>query len=71
MNSQVTKKRCDNCNTTFKKSTIINECKCQKFFCLKCSPYYMHTCSFNWLKDKKENLIESNPRINFQKIENI
>lgn len=71
MFSQEPKKKCNNCNNIFKKSAIVNECKCQKIFCLNCSPYYMHTCSFNWLKDKKENLTESNPQVNFKKIENI
>ena len=66
-----TKKRCDKCNCVFKKFAIINECKCKKFFCFNCVRYDIHGCSYDWKKEKKEHLTESNPLVNFQKIENI
>jgi hypothetical protein len=64
----IVKKKCNKCS---KKSLFINECKCQKFFCLNCSPYYVHNCIYNWRQDKKENLTELNPQIAFLKVENI
>ena len=69
MSNGVMRKRCEKCS---KKYMIINQCKCQKYLCLNCAPYYQHNCDYkNWQQDKKDNLIESNPQINFVKVENI
>ena len=66
--SGIVRKSCEKC---LKKTLVINECKCQKFFCLNCSPYYIHDCKYNWIKNKKENLTELNPQILAQKVDNI
>jgi len=68
MSNGIERKKCDKCS---KKSTVISQCKCQKYLCLNCAPYYQHDCKYNWKQDKKENLIDSNPQINFVKVENI
>ena len=68
MSNDVMRKKCEKCS---KKSLVINQCKCQKYLCLNCAPYYQHNCKYNWQQDKKENLIELNPQINFVKVENI
>ena len=52
MSNDVMRKKCEKCS---KKSLVINQCKCQKYLCLDCSPYYNHNCNYNWQKDKKEN----------------
>ncbi len=66
--SGILRKKCEKCS---KKTLVINECKCQKFFCLNCSPYYIHDCKYNWSQNKKENLTQLNPQIIAQKVENI
>ena len=68
MLENIVRKKCEKC---LKKCIVINECKCKKYFCLNCSPYYNHNCIYNWKQDKKENLLETNPKRKFIKVENI
>ena len=62
------KKRCFKCQ---KKTLVINNCKCDNNYCLNCLPYYNHNCNYNWKKDKKDILQNSNPVISFSKIQTI
>ena len=66
--SSISKIKCENCA---RRSMFSNKCKCEKFFCLKCSPYYTHNCSYDWKQYKQKILIELNPQIVPIKVENI
>ena len=52
--------RCQQCR---KKTLFTNECKCLKKFCLNCSPFYAHNCSYDYKKDRKDFISEANPEI--------
>jgi hypothetical protein len=66
--STIKKTRCQNCA---KKTLIVNKCKCDKEYCFECSPFFNHNCTFDWKKDKQQNLELSNPKIVAIKVENI
>ena len=52
--------RCSKCN----KKIIMNyECKCKQNFCLNCLPFYIHNCTYDYKKEKKDMLQENNPKI--------
>lgn len=61
--------RCSKC--TKKKSTIIEKCKCDNYFCLNCLPFFNHDCKFDWRKDKKDYLNKTNPKIIAIKVNDI
>ena len=61
-------KKCLNCN---KKTMISIECKCNKFFCLKCRTPEIHNCNFDYKKDGKSKIEKNNPKIINKKIEKI
>ena len=54
-----------------KKTMPEYECKCLKKFCLNCLPYFIHNCTYDYKKDKKNNITELNPKIMFQKVETV
>ena len=54
-----------------KKTMAEYECKCLKKFCLNCLPYFIHNCTYDYKKDKKNNITELNPKIMFQKVETV
>jgi hypothetical protein len=66
--SIVNKKKCSHC---FKKTIFYNLCKCEKDYCFDCTPYFNHNCSYDWRKERKEDLIKQNPQINPLKVEQI
>ena len=62
------KKKCYKC---FKKTIILNQCQCNNKYCLDCLPYFNHNCKFDWKTNKKTQLQNTNPVIQFSKIEMI
>ena len=64
----VIKKKCSKCN---KKKVFIENCKCGEEFCLDCLPFYKHECTFDWKKEKQQNLISSNPKMEYIKVSDI
>ena len=60
-------KKCSNCK---KNLSLINfDCKCGKSFCNKCRMPEFHNCTFDWMKEGKEQLKIDNPKIVFSKIQ--
>ena len=64
----IVKKKCSNC---CKKKIFIERCKCSNEFCLECLPYFNHDCTFNWKKEKQQNLVSTNPKIEYIKVSDI
>ncbi len=62
------KTKCDKCG---KKVLLINTCKCNKNFCMKHHYPEDHDCTFNFKEEQKKKLIEMNPIIKKDKIQNI
>ena len=62
------KKKCSSC---FKKTLMLSECQCKSKYCLDCLPYFNHKCKFDWKTNKKMQLTNTNPVIQFSKIETI
>ncbi len=59
------------CNYCRKKTLCEYECKCLQKFCLNCLPFYIHNCSYDYKKERQNNLTESNPKIIAQKIQTV
>lgn len=65
------KNRCPICNI---KLTLVEQtifCSCEKSFCTKHRLPEKHNCNYNFKNDKKKYLTESNPDVNFKKIDEI
>jgi hypothetical protein len=62
------KKKCQKC---LKKKLVVEQCKCQKIFCLDCLPSFNHNCDFNWRQENKNNLEKMNPKIIAVKVSSI
>ncbi len=65
------KYRCPICNIklTLVEKTIF--CSCKKSYCTKHRLPEQHNCNYNFKNDKKKYLTESNPDVNFKKIDEI
>lgn len=62
------KTRCDKCK---KKKLFLNKCKCEYDLCLDCLPFFIHECTFDWKREKCENLTKINPKIEYIKVSDI
>jgi hypothetical protein len=61
------KRKCEKCL----KKDILFDCKCGKNFCLEHLKWYEHSCKYNFKDEKKQNLIDNNPKIVSSKIEKL
>jgi hypothetical protein len=62
------KNRCSKC---LKKKLFTEKCKCDNNYCLDCLPYFNHNCNYDWMKNNKDKLIKSNPKIEAIKVDSI
>ncbi len=66
MVDKIKKKRCFHCNK--KIGLIVNTCKCEKEFCIKCRLPEIHNCTFDHHKFEKEQLKKNLPKVITEKI---
>lgn len=64
------KMKCQICSRKIK-NFIYNQCKCNGFFCNECLPFFKHNCSYDYKKEKKEQLAVENIQIISEKIVHI
>ena len=55
------KQPCTKCRK--RRGVIVEMCKCSKYFCLECLPYFSHNCTFDWLGRSRNHLRESIPLV--------
>ena len=63
------KNRCNHCKKRIK--MLVMTCKCKGVFCLKCYNQVKHNCTFDYRKQAKELISQSNPIVKFSKLEKI
>ena len=59
------------CSKCLKKKLFIQKCKCENFYCIECSPYFNHNCTYNWIKNNQDRLNKLNPKIEAIKVNSI
>jgi len=74
MNTNKNKKQSsltNTCQQCKKKSIILVNCSCSDKFCITCRMPEAHNCSFDFLKQSREQLMKDNPQVIGTKIEKI
>ena len=51
--------KCQTCSKKIKNFTF-NQCKCNGFFCNDCLPFFKHNCTYDYKKDRKQQLTLEN-----------
>lgn len=54
-----------------KKQMILVDCSCKRSFCLLHRMAEDHSCSFDYLKKGKDDIMKSNPKISSVKVEKV
>ena len=54
-----------------KKQIILVDCSCKRSFCLTHRMAEDHSCSFDYLKQGKDDIMKLNPKILFSKVEKV
>ena len=63
------KPKCFNCKKKLKMTELSFRCKCKHYFCHQHLNPHSHKCTFDYLKERKEQIQKHNPKMCVKSIE--